>query len=209
METVAINVTKRELIGKKASKNERRNGAIPCVMYGGKEVVHFTTNANDIKGLIYTPDFKVAEVNVDGNTYRCIIKDIQFHPVTDAINHCDFLELVEGNTIKVEIPVRFEGVSPGVKTGGSLVQKVRRIKVKTKPENLVDQLTLDISALELGGSIRVRDINAPEGIEIMNAPGIPVASVEVPRALKSEEAAEGAEEEEGVEAGAEAETAAE
>ncbi len=203
MQAVAVNGTPRENLGKKWAKTARKEGAIPCVLYGGKEVKHFTTTNNEVKSLVYTGEFKLAELNVDGVVSKSIVKSIQFHPVTDQIIHMDFLEIVPGQTIKVEVPVRFEGSSPGVKSGGKLIQSLRRVKIKTTPDNLVDQLVLDISELELGSAIRVRDIQAVEGVEIMNAPSIPVASVEIPRALRSAEAAEA------VEGGAVAEEVAE
>ena len=185
MKTVTVNGTKRDATGKKASKLERREGQIPCVLYGGEDVVHFSTTFNDVKPLIYTPEFKVAEVSVNGATHRAILKDVQFHPVKESVVHIDFLRLVEGTVVKLELPVKFTGTSPGVKLGGKLQQSMRRVKVKTTPEKMVDSLSLDISSLELGQAIRVRDIEVPEGIELMNPPGTPVATVEIPRALRS------------------------
>ena len=189
METVTLTGTKRTDTGKKATKAARKEGMVPCVMYGGNEVVHFTASPKSFKKLIYTPDFKIAEVNVDGQSHRCIIKDMQFHPVTDALLHIDLLQLVDGKKVNVEIPVGFKGVAPGVKTGGKLIPKLRQVKVKTTPDKIVDKLFVDISELQLGFSVRVRDIEIGEGMEIMNPPAIPVASVEVPRALRSAEAA--------------------
>lgn len=200
MVTVAVNGTPRKEVGKKPTKAVRKADLIPCVMYGGEEIVHFTTSFMEIKNLVYTPDFKMAEISLNGTTYRCILKDAQFHPVKENVLHLDFLQLVENKAIRVEIPVHFKGVSLGEKNGGKVIQSLRRIKAKTTPENLVDELLVDISNLELGQSIRVRDIEAHEGIEIMNAPGIPIATVEVPRVLRSEEAEE---EEEATEAVAE------
>lgn len=194
MQTVSLEVKPRKETGKKSTKVVRAEGGIPCVMYGGKEVFHFSTTPKAVKGLVYTPDFKVATVELDGVTHKCVVRDVQFHPVSERIMHMDFLRLVEGTEINVEVPVRFKGDSPGVKIGGKLMQNLRRVKVKTTPENLVDQVMLDISNVELGQAIRVRDIEIPEGVVIMNSPSIPVASVEVPRALRSATAAAEAEE---------------
>lgn len=185
MEFIAIKGKVRSDIGTKAAKSIRHNNEVPCVIYGGDEAIHFTAPVLDFKKLIYTNDFKRVEIEVDGKTYKCILKDMQFHPVTDRLMHLDFLELVAGKTIKVELPVRFKGTAPGVKTGGKLFQKLRTVKVKTTPENLVDELLADISTLNLGQSIRVRDIELGKGMEMLSSPGIPVASVEVPRALRS------------------------
>jgi large subunit ribosomal protein L25 len=189
MQTIVVNGEAREELGKKGTKAVRNEGRIPAVIHGDNKTYHFTTTLNDVRHLIYTPEFKLAEVNLGGQTHKCYLKEIQFHPVTEDILHIDLMELVPGRTIKVEVPLRFTGTSPGVRTGGKLIQNVRRIKIKTTPESLVDTLTADISKLKLGHSIRVRDIKATEGIEIMNSPGIPVASVEIPRALRSANAA--------------------
>jgi len=190
METVTVTGTKRAEINKKTTKAVRKEGLVPCVMYGGSEVVHFTAPSKAFKHLIYTPDFKIAEIEIDGQSHKCILQDMQFHPVTETLLHLDLLQLVDGQKVKVEIPVGFKGVAPGVKTGGSFIQKVRRVKVKTTPDKIVDRLFIDISELELGFSVRVRDIELEEGMEIMNPSAIPVASVEIPRALKSAEAEE-------------------
>lgn len=189
MQVVTINGTPRTDLGKKATKAIRNQGFIPAVLYGGNEVIHFNTTSADVRELVYTPDFKRADITVDGTTYPCILKEVQYHPVTDEIVHIDFLRLVDGTPVKVEVPVRFKGQSPGVKQGGKLIQSVRRVKIKTMPEHLVDELLLDISSMNLGSSIRVRDIEVGEGIEIMNSPGIPVAAIEIPRALRSATAA--------------------
>lgn len=185
MQVVNIKGEIRTALGKKGAKATRNQGLIPCVLYGGDEVVHFATTLNEVRQLIYTPDFKVAEVEVDGKPFRCIVKDKQFHPVNEQIIHLDFLRLAEGHLVKVEVPIRFKGTSPGVKSGGKLIQNVRKVKIKALPENIIDEVTVDISNLELGQSFRIRDIKLGEGIEVLNAPGVPVATVEIPRALRS------------------------
>jgi large subunit ribosomal protein L25 len=185
MKVVAVNGDVRTSVGKKETKAVRNENKIPCVLYGGKEIIHFTVTVNDVRDLVYTPDFNIAEITLDGQSHKAILKDVQFHPVTDEIRHMDFLRLIDGHSIKVELPLRFKGVSPGVKGGGKLQQNLRRVRVKTTPEKIVGELVLDISSLKLGDSIRVRDIEAIEGIEIMNAPGTPIATVETPRALRS------------------------
>ncbi len=190
MESIAIKGNKRTDLGKRAAKLARQTNEVPCVIYGGENVVHFTAPVLDFTKLVYTADFNLVEIEVDGKTYKCILKDMQFHPVTDNLMHIDFLELVDGQAIKVELPVRFKGQAPGVKTGGKLYQKLRTVKIKTTPEHLVDELLVDVSELQLGQSIRVRDIEISKEMEMMTTPGIPVASVEVPRALRSLEAEE-------------------
>lgn len=192
METVSVKGEKRTDGGKVATKNLRNQGRIPCVVYGGDTNVSFSTVKKEVKPLVYTSDFKLAEVSIDGEVHKCILKDIVFHPVTDEIVHMDFLKLTPGHSVKVEVPLEFVGVSPGVIKGGKLIPQIRRIKIKSTPENLVDKLTVDISNLELGDAVRVKEIFEVEGVEVINNGAIPVATVEVPRALKSAEAEEAA-----------------
>ena len=207
MEVVAIKGQARTGKGKSLAKTIRKEGRVPGVMYSSEGNTHFSVEPFDLKPLIYTPAFKLAELDLDGNKTKCILKDVQFHPVTDEVLHVDFMVVEPGRTVKVEVPVAYTGAAPGVKTGGKLVKKLRKIKIKAQTENLVDSMTLDVSALELGQSIRVRDLKQVDGVQVMNAPGIPVASVEIPRALKSAEAAaakEGGEEAPAAEAAEEA-----
>lgn len=192
MTSVEIKGTKRTDLGKKSAKTDRSQGVIPAVLYGGDELIHFTVTPASVKGMVYTPDFKTAKLEIDGKNYHAILKSMQFNPVNDQLMHIDFLRLIEKTPIKVEIPLRFKGKSPGVKIGGKLVPQLRKIKVKTTPEYLVDELKADVSTLELGQALRVRDVIIPEGIEVMNNPATPIVLVEVPRALKSAAAKEGA-----------------
>ncbi len=188
MQVVTIEGSTREVMGKKAAKGLRGEGLVPAIIYGGSELVNFAAPKSAFRTLIYTPDFKVAEISVNGKTYRAYVKDLQFHPVTDDLLHVDFVELVPGKTIKVEIPLRCEGNSVGVRIGGKLMQKMRKVLVKTTTEALVDNLVLDISALDLGKSLRMRDIQVNEQTTILNAPGIPVVTIEIPRALRAAQA---------------------
>jgi large subunit ribosomal protein L25 len=190
MESIKINGGTRAGLGKVGSKADRASKAIPCVLYGGSENVHFTTTWNDVRHLIYTADFKLADITADGKNYSAIVKEVQFHPVHEAILHIDFLLLTPGTPIKVNLPLRIVGQSPGVKAGGKLLQSMRKIKVKVLPENLVNELNLDVSKLDLGQSARVRDIIAVEGVEVTMSPSIPVVSIEIPRALRAAAAAE-------------------
>lgn len=190
MTTIEIQGTTRSEFGKKGSKIDRNNGLVPAVMYGGNESVHFTVTPASVKHLVYTPDFKVADIEVDGKHYKAILKSTQFHPVTDELIHIDFLRLIEKTPVKVEVPLRFKGSSPGVKVGGKLIQQLRKIKIKTTPEYLVDELKADISKLDLGQALRVREVLVPKGVEILNNGATPVALIEIPRALKAAAAAE-------------------
>lgn len=185
METVKIAGELREKLGKKASKSARKEGKIPAVMYGGNDVVHFSTTNSELKSVVYTPDFKMVELDLNGETFKCILKDIQFHPVTDNIEHVDFLRLYDDVSVNIEVPIKFIGNSPGVLEGGKLIQTVRKIKLKTIPQNIVNSVTVDISELKLGSAVRVKEIAAMDKVQIMNPPNMPVANVEIPRALRS------------------------
>ncbi len=187
MEIIALQAHRKEASGKVESKKIRRNGQVPAVMYksGGGEAIHFNLDAPDLRPLVFTPKFKMAEITLDGKVHRGIVKDIQFHPVTEAVMHLDFLELVPGVKFKASVPVRFIGTSKGVREGGKFMAKMRNVTVMTTPEKAVDEVSADITTMELGSTIRVRDIIVPNGVEIMNTPAVPIASIEVPRALKA------------------------
>jgi len=184
MQVVQVTTQDRTDLGKKATKALRQSGSIPAVVYSKDGVTHFSTTHGAVKKLIYTPDFKMAELQLAGGTKKALIKDIDFHPVTDAIMHIDFIELIPNHPVKASIPVKFKGVSPGVKAGGKLISGLRTVKVKATPETLVDELFVDISTLELSEAVRVKDLEVPEGLNIEVDPAIPIAIVEVPRALK-------------------------
>lgn len=190
MESISIQANLREELGKRASNHERKAKLVPCVIYGGGENIHISCEATSFKDLIYSPEFRLVDVSVNDSQYKCIIKDVQFHPVTEDIVHVDFLKLVDGAQIKVDVPLRIVGTSPGVTDGGRLVTLIRKVAIKTTPKNLVSELFVDISSLLLGSSMRISDIDVPEGVEILNAPGSPVASVIAPRVLKTTTVAE-------------------
>ncbi|MBS1729927.1 MAG: 50S ribosomal protein L25 [Bacteroidetes bacterium] len=187
MKTITIEGHLRTETGKRATRLLRSQENVPGVIYGGKEEVSFYAPASAFKSLVYTGEFQLAQVNVEGKAYRCILKDLQFDPVSDALNHVDLLELVEGKTVKATLPLKFTGTSKGVKEGGKLVTKINSIKVKTLPKDLVENIEVDITNLELNGNIRIQDIQA-KNMEILNSPRIPVASVVMTRQLKQEEA---------------------
>jgi large subunit ribosomal protein L25 len=186
MEIIALQGHRKAGSGKEEVKKIRRNGQIPAVMYksGGGEAVQFSLNAPDIRHLVYTSKFKLAEVSIDGTTHKCIVKDIQFHPVTEAVVHIDFLELVPGVKFKATVPLRFAGQAPGVKAGGKFIPRMRQVNILTTPEKVVDEVVADISEMELGSTIRIRDIKPIDGVEVTNTGAVPIASIEVPRALK-------------------------
>jgi len=188
MKTVTIEGSLRTGFGKTATRQLRSQDQVPGVIYGGEAEVSFYAPAAAFKKFVYTPSFQIAEVQLDGKTYRTILKDLQFDKVDDKLIHIDLLELVEGKKVVAEIPLKFTGVSVGVKEGGKLVSKMKSLKIKTLPKYLKEQIEVSIDKLELNGNIRVEDVQI-ENYEILNSPRIPIASVVLTRQLKQEEAA--------------------
>ncbi|WP_118976309.1 50S ribosomal protein L25 [Taibaiella koreensis] len=189
MKSVVIEGQPRTDMGKKAARDLRSQGQVLGVIYGGKEEIHFSAPVMAFRGLVYTPEFLIAEIKVDGKSYRTVLKDKQFDVVTDALNHIDFLELVEGRKVVANLPLNFHGQSEGVKAGGRLVIKMKSLKVRTLPENLVASIDVDITNLELNGNIRVEDVKI-DNVELMNPARQPIASVVMTRALRQAETEE-------------------
>jgi large subunit ribosomal protein L25 len=187
MKSITIEGHLRTDHGKKAARQIRSQENVPAVIYGGAQEVNFYASAKAFKPLVYTGEFQIAEVTVDGKMYRCILKDLQFDKVTDALIHLDLLELVDDKKVVATLPLKFTGTSVGVKEGGKLVIKIKSLKVKALPKDLVETINVDITNLALNANIRVEDVKAP-GLEIMNSPRIPIASVVMTRQLKQEEA---------------------
>ncbi len=187
MKTITIEGQLRTGFGKAATRQIRSQELVPGVIYGGAQEISFTAPAAAFKNLVYTPSFQLAEVKVDGKTYKTILKDLQFDKVNDHLIHVDLLELVEDKKVIADIPLKFVGVSPGVKDGGKLVIKMKSLKVKTYPRFLKEQIEVNIDNLELNGNIRVEEVKV-ENYEILNSPRIPIASVTLTRQLKQEEA---------------------
>jgi large subunit ribosomal protein L25 len=187
MKSITIEGHLRTDHGKKAARQIRSQENVPAVIYGGAQEVNFYASAKAFKPLVYTGEFQIAEVTVDGKMYRCILKDLQFDKVSDALIHLDLLELVDDKKVVATLPLKFTGTSVGVKEGGKLVIKIKSLKVKALPKDLVETINVDITTLALNANIRVEDVKAP-GLEIMNSPRIPIASVVMTRQLKQEEA---------------------
>ncbi|MBK7291361.1 MAG: 50S ribosomal protein L25 [Chitinophagaceae bacterium] len=188
MKSITIEGQLRTGFGKGASRQLRSQELVPGVIYGGEKEISFSAPLAAFKTLVYTPSFQIAEVVLDGTTYRTIMKDLQFDKVTDTLIHIDLLELTAGKKIVADIPLKFVGASKGVKEGGKLVTKMKSLKVKTLPKFLKEQIEVNIDNLELNGNIRVEDV-VVENYEILNSPRIPIASVVLTRQLKQEEAA--------------------
>ena len=188
MKTITIEGQLRTETGKKNTRALRSQGLVPGVIYGGSQEVNFAAPVLSFKNLVYTPEFLLAEINVDGKSYRCILKDVQLDKVTDQLAHLDFLELVEDKKVVATIPIHFTGTAAGVKDGGKLVTKMKTLKVKTFPKHLKEFIDVDLTNLELNQNIRVEDVK-DSNYEILNSPRIPIASVVMTRQLKQEEAA--------------------
>ena len=201
MKSITINGSKREHVGKVATKALRNAGKVPCVIYGGEKPLHFSAEELAFSKLVYTADaHTVVVILEDGNKIDAVLQDIQFHPVSDKILHVDFFQLHEGKEINMIIPVRFEGTAPGVRdAGGNLQKNKRKLSVRALPKNLPDFLLADISGLKLNDSITVADLSE-ETFNILHPDNQVICQVKMSRvSLSVEEEEEEAEGTEGTE----------
>jgi large subunit ribosomal protein L25 len=182
MESIALKASLRKETGKKSSKATRVQENIPCVLYGGKENVNFIASESDFRHLLFTPTVYIVHIDIDGNNYNAIIKDLQFHPVTDKLIHADFYEISDDKPITVEIPVKLNGSSKGVREGGKLVMDKRKVKVKGFVKDIPAEIDIDITDLGVGKSIRAGEIITGGKYEVVFAKETPVASVRTTRA---------------------------
>jgi large subunit ribosomal protein L25 len=188
MKSITIDGQLRTESGKKSTRQLRSQKLVPGVIYGGDKEINFSAPASAFKSIVYTSEFMLADITVDGSSYKCILKDLQINKVDDSLIHVDFLELVENKKIIASLPLKYVGTPAGVKAGGKLVTKMKTIKIKTLPKFLREHIEVDISSLELNGNIRVSDVKVPD-MEVLNSPRIPIASVTMTRQLKQEETA--------------------
>ena len=172
----------------RALKAIRKNNGVPCVLYGGKEVVHFTVTVDGLRNLVYTPHIYVVDLVIDGKKYDAIMKDIQFHPVKDNILHVDFYEIDESKPIVMEVPVQLEGLAEGVKAGGKLSLQMRKLKVKALYNVIPERLVVNVSHLGLGKTVKVGELSY-EGLELLNAKEAVVCAVKLTRAARGAAAA--------------------
>lgn len=180
----------RANVGKKDAKAIRRAAGVPCVMYGGKEQLHFSVEETSFKDVIFTPEACFISLNLNGTEYRAILQDVQYHPVSDRILHVDMLELNDAREITMMIPIKITGTAPGVLRGGKLVQKVRKLKIKSLPQHMPDMITIDISNLDINDSVKVVDLHR-DNLTLLDPKNSVVVGVRVTRAVE-EKAAEGA-----------------
>ena len=175
---------------KRALKAIRKNDEIPAVLYGGEKVIHFTVTNSAVRNLVYTPEIFAVELTIDGEKKMVVMKDIQFHPVTDAILHVDFYQINEENPIVMEVPVQLEGLAEGVKAGGKLALQMRKLKVKALYNVIPERLNIDVTSLALGKTIKVGELSF-EGLELLNAKEAVVCAVKLTRAARGAQAAAG------------------
>lgn len=186
MKSIAISGSPRENVGKRDAKELRYQALVPAVLYGGATQTHFSVSAADLKAVVYTPVVHFIDLDIAGVKSQAIIKDLQFHPLTEQIIHVDFLLLDQKKPIAIDIPVRLTGTSPGVKVGGKLVQKLRKLKVKALPKDHLDFIDVSIAALEVGKSVKVSEISFPN-LTILNTKEDTIVSVTTSRALRQAE----------------------
>jgi large subunit ribosomal protein L25 len=189
MKTVALTGELRSDLGTKHSRAMRNEGKVPCVLYGGGDHIHFYVYSPDFKDLVYTPNTYKVQLTIDGKKYMAILHDMQFHPVNEAILHADFLAVDEKKLVTVSIPVLIEGNSPGVRAGGKLIQKIQRLKVKGLISNIPDSINVNIDQLDLGQSIKVKNIEA-SNIELLDNKDNAIVTVKMTRNVVKEEAAD-------------------
>lgn len=188
MKTISVNGSARTEVGKRATKELRKQGLVPCCLYGEKKdengnpvAVAFGVPAEGLRKLIYTPDIFVVDLTIDGTTVKAVMREIQFHPVKDNVLHVDFYEITEEKPIVMAVPLKLDGLAAGVRAGGKLVQLQRRLKVKALYSNIPEKLVIDVTSLELGKSIKVGDL-AFENLELTTPKEALVCAVKTTRA---------------------------
>jgi large subunit ribosomal protein L25 len=188
MKTFQLEGSLREQTGKKTVKACRKKALVPCVLYGGESVVHFAVSKENIRKLIYTPEVYVVELTIDGKKAKAILKESQFHPVSDELLHVDFLEVSDTKPIVIEIPIALSGLAEGVKAGGKLSLEMRKLKVRGLYADLPEKLDINIEHLGLGKTIQVGELNFDK-LELLNAKNNVVAAVKLTRAARGTAAA--------------------
>ncbi len=185
MKTFELKGEARTDLGKKATKAFRKEDKIPAVIYGGEQTdaIAFTVTNSDVRKLVYTPEIFLVDLTIGKDNYKAILKDIQVHPVTDAILHLDFLHVFENKPIVMDVPVILDGLAEGVKAGGKLSLDLRKIKVKALYNKIPEKVHVDVTSLALGKSIQVGDLHF-EGLELLNAKNSVVCRVQLTRAAR-------------------------
>lgn len=185
MKTVSLSGSLRENVGKKDAKKHRRNGDFPCVIYGGKEQVHFVTNEKEFKKIFNVAAVYLISLNINGKEYNTLVQDVQYHPVTDRILHADFLEIIPEKPVVIAVPVKPEGVPTGVLKGGKFIIKIRKVKVKALAKDLPDNIVVKTDDLDIGDSIKVMDLKY-DNITFLDPPSTVLVGVRTARAVVEE-----------------------
>lgn len=193
MKTVSLSGSLRGNVGKKDAKKARKEGMVPCVLYGGKEQIHFTMEERAFKPIIFTPDANLVKLEIEGKVYDVILQDVQYHPVTDSLLHADFLEVTPGKAIKISVPISVVGTSKGVLRGGKLIRKFHKFLVKGLVEHIPEKIEVDITKLDIGGIIKISDLQV-ENIEFLDPKSAMVVTVRTARAVAADAEAETEEE---------------
>jgi large subunit ribosomal protein L25 len=167
MKTIQISAEKRTELGKKSTRDLRKADHVPCVMYGGAEVIHFHAHENDFRHIVYTPNAYIVEVNLEGKMHKAVMQELQFHPVTDKLNHIDFVEVFDDRPVTAEIPIELNGAAIGLKDGGKPRQRRRVLKVRGLIQHLPDTLDIDITEVRIGDVIKVGDLSY-DNLEILD-----------------------------------------
>ena len=176
MKSVSISGSPRENVGKKDAKAQRANGLIPCVVYGGQDQLQFVVDELQFKDLLFTPEVKYVELEVGNKKCNAVVQATQWHPITDHLLHVDFLEVTEGKSVTIGIPIKITGTSPGVLRGGRMVKKMRKLTVKGLLKNIPEEITVDISNLDINDMIKVGDLSVPNLTFIEN-PGTLIVNI--------------------------------
>ncbi len=185
MKSVQLSGSLRANVGKVDAKAVREKGNVPCVIYGGKEQIHFEADIRAFKPVIFTPNAHIVEIDLGGKVYKTVLQEAQYHKINDKLIHADFLEIQEGKPVTANIPVVITGQSDGVKKGGKLVLKMRKLKARGIAATLPDTIEIDITKLDIGDSIAVGDI-VVKGTVLLNAKNVSVVSVTTTRAVAAE-----------------------
>ena len=183
MKAVFMSGSSRSNVGKKDAKALRVEGLVPCVLYGGDSQIHFSVNATQFKPLLFTPDVHTVDLEIDGKSYKAVLQDIQYHNMKDNVLHADFLQIHESKPVIIHIPVRTSGNSAGVRAGGKLVTKLRKLKVRALLSDLPDFINIDITPLEIGMGVKVREVSVP-GLTLLDAQNVDVVAVTATRASR-------------------------
>ncbi len=193
MKSIEIKGELRSLVGKKESKKLRLEEKAPCVLYGGKENIHFAVLEKELKKLVFTPNVYLVDLDFGGEKHKAIIQDLQFHPVTDRVIHIDFFEIFEDKEVVINVPVEMQGLAEGVEAGGKLQVINRKLKVKALYKNLPDTLVINVEGIALGKNVKVGDLSF-DNLEMLNSANTVVATVKLTRAAKGMGAGEDGEE---------------